>query len=117
MKNKIMSGHTISIARVALSVAGIPYDLGSGLVGIASGNYAANEEGEYELTGVKTFPKDGATAVAVGDLVEWDNAGGDVVANTAGDFDLGKVIKAELAATTTVLVMVNGLPGPGPSYS
>ena len=114
MKNKIMSGHTLTVTRVALSEAGKPYDLGGGLVGIACADYAANVPGEYEVSGVKTFPNDAIRTI--GSKVDWDVAGGKLAAAAVGDFSLGTVVKPATAAEEC-LVMVNTLPGPGPSYT
>lgn len=115
MKNKVYSGHTITAAQVAASVSGVPYDLGSGLVGVAVNSADANAENEYETSGVKRFANDG-NAYAVGQAVDYAVAGATVIATTTGDFPLGVVTKAALAGEE-VEVMVNGQQGPGPSYS
>lgn len=119
MKSKINSGHTITVARGSASVAGLPYDLGSGLVGVAVGDYGANESGEYEISGVKKFKKRAADVYALGVIVDWDNANNETVTDgdMASDFELGRVIKAAGNTDTEVEVLVGGRPGPGPSFS
>lgn len=114
MKGKVNSGHTITHSHTAAVVAGEPIDLG-GLVGVAVGAYAANESGEYEISGVKEFKSD-ANAKAFMATVDWSVSGAEVVAGGAGDFELGKVTEAA-APSGIVDVMVNTQPGPGPSYS
>lgn len=44
-----------------------------------------------------------------GDLVEWANAGSEVVADTLGDFDLGEVDADALAGDEYVYVLVNSV--------
>jgi predicted RecA/RadA family phage recombinase len=119
MKSKIMSGHTVTVARGSASVAGRPYDLGSGLIGVAVGDYAANESGEYEISGVQEFDKTSADVYAFGAIVDWDDATNKTVVDgaMASDFELGRCVKAAGNGDTKVLVLVNKLPGPGPSYS
>lgn len=118
MKNKIMSGHTLTVAQAGAAVGGVPYDLGSGFVGVALGNYDAAESGEYETSGVKSFAKDGS-AYAIGEVVGYDADTDTVVksADGAKDFDLGVVVKVADAGDSAVEVMVNSAQGPGPSYS
>jgi len=115
MKNKVYSGHTITVAQAGASVSGEPYDLGSGLVGVAVSSADAAAENEYEISGVKRFANDG-NAYAVGQAVDYDATGKTVVATTTGDFALGIVTKAALSGDD-VEVMIGGKPGPGPSYS
>tara|TARA_Y100000310_G_scaffold243676_1_gene248271 strand:- start:36961 stop:37317 length:357 start_codon:yes stop_codon:yes gene_type:complete len=118
MKNKVISGHTIPVAQAGAAVGGQPYDLGSGFVGVALGDYEAAEAGEYETSGVKSFAKDGS-AYAIGELVGYDADAGQVVksGDAAKDFDLGRVTKVAEAVDASVEVMVNDRQGPGPSYS
>ena len=119
MKNKVMSGHTLTATRNAASVAGRPYDLGSGLIGVAVGSYDANQAGEYEISGVKEFDKTVADVYAFGAIVDWDDATNKTVVDgaMASDFELGRCVKAAGNGDTKVLVLVNKTPGPGPAYS
>ena len=114
MKNSVMSGHVITVARGSASVSGLPYDLGSGLIGVASGSYDANESGEYELSGVKEFDKRTADIYAVGAVIDWDDALNETVTDGDGasDFELGICIEAIGGVAGKVKVLVGGKPGP-----
>ena len=114
MKNARHSGHVVSFSHTAAVVSGEPVDMGSGLVGVATGAYDANAEGEYAISGVFSFAKEAATAMAMGESVGWDDGNQNVVDSADGtkDFDLGVVAKPALSADATVEVLVNGLPGP-----
>lgn len=115
MKNRVYSGHTITKALGSATVSGEAYDLGSGLIGVAASSVAANEENEFDISGVKRFANDG-NAYSVGDSVDWDAAGKTVVGATLGTHALGVVTK-DATASDDVEVMIGGKPGPGPSYS
>lgn len=119
MKNKIKSGHTLTVARAAASKSGVAYDLGSGLVGVALGAYLANESGEYETSGVKEFKKLAGETYAIGDTIDYDDALEQAVsdAHATSDFELGVCVEIALSASVLALVMVNKNPGPGPSFS
>jgi len=118
MKNGKYSGHTLSVSTGAASVSGEPYDLGSGLVGVAANSRSASESNEYDTSGVHEFSKDG-NAYAIGESVGYDADTSQVVktGDVAKDFELGIVVKAAQAGDTKIEVMVNGERGPGPSYS
>lgn len=118
MKNKVLSGHTLTASLAGVTVSGEPYDLGSGLIGVAANSAGAGEVNEFEISGVKEFAKEGS-AYTLGEAVGYDDAVPNVVksADAAKDFDLGTVVEAAGAGAAVIKVMVNGLPGPGPSYS
>ena len=118
MKNQVKSGHVLPFKSANAVLSGEPIDLGSGLIGVAVGKFAANEEGEYQISGVKEFAKEAAT-FAVGESVGWDDGNQQVVDDADGtkDFDLGIVIKAVVDGDAKVQVLVNSNPGPGASFS
>ena len=114
MKNTVNSGHTLAVARVALSVGGIPYDLGSGLVGVAVNSSAANVSTSFETSGVKRFTSEGS-AFVIGESVGYDNALDQVVktGDAAKDFDLGTVVAPSAGGgANEIEVMINGARGP-----
>ena len=117
MKNAKQSGHILSVSRSPVSVSGLPYDLGDGLVGVAFADYIANEEGEFATSGVKEFDKEGS-AYTIGESVGWDDGNNEVVKSIDGakDFDLGTVTEVAAGGDAKIQVMVNGIPGPGPSF-
>lgn len=76
------------------------------LVGIATGSYDANEEGEYSLMGVYDLPKDSAFAPAIGTAVEWDDTAKEVVGDTFGDFEVGYAFEAGVNGETSMKVLL-----------
>lgn len=104
MKNFRHNGKVITRANTAAVFSGEPIAIGS-KAGVPSGDYAANESGEYVMAGVFSLADDGANHVQ-GVLVDWSIAGKECVATTTGDFPLGYVTKT--GAAGVVEVMVNG---------
>jgi len=114
MKNAIKSGHVATFAHTSAVVSGQPIDMGNGKVGVACGAYDANESGEYATSGVHSFAKEAATAMASFEAVGYDEGNANVVdsADATKDFDIGTVFVAALAADATVQILVNNQPGP-----
>lgn len=113
MKNVVNTGHTLAVARASASVGGIPYDLGSGLVGVAVNSSNANVSTSFETSGVKRFTSEGS-AFVIGESVGWDNALNQVVktGDVAKDFDLGIVVAPSAGGgDNEVEVMINGARG------
>jgi len=118
MKNKVQSGHTITVSKGSAAVSGEAYDIGNGYAGVAVADYGSADAGEYETSGVKSFGKDGS-AYTVGELVGYDADTSSVVKSGDGakDFDLGRVTAPADAGATSIEVMINDRQGPGPSYN
>lgn len=55
----------------------------------------------YEITALSTLTG------SIGDIVEWDDTNDQIVANTAGDYDIGRLVKAKTSGQTTAWVMLN----------
>ena len=111
MKNKVYSGHTITVAVAGATASGLPYDLGGGLVGVAVNDAGAGVESEYETSGVKRFTAN-ANAYTVGESVGYDDGAALVVktGDAAKDFDLGIVTKAA-PGSGDIEVMINSARG------
>ena len=109
MKNYTRSGAIKTRSHGSAVESGQPIQIGS-RAGVAMGKYEANQEGEYLQGGVIEFKKAAGVAMTQGDLVEWSNAGSEVVADTLGDFELGEVDADALAGDEVVRVLVNSMP-------
>lgn len=81
----------------------------SGRAGVVEGQRPL-EEGEVatlRTTGKYSVDSASATTFSTGVTVEWDNTGKIAVADTAGDFDIGKTSKAKVNGETKVEVLLN----------
>lgn len=108
MKNFLQPGKVMTaIAPVGGVISGRPYLVG-GLVGIATGSAAAGEQYELALEGVVKLAKAGATVIAQGAKVGWDDTAKLVVAAGAGDYDLGHAFEAAGNGPTSVAVKLLG---------
>ncbi|TWU66458.1 DUF2190 family protein [Crateriforma conspicua] len=58
--------------------------------------------------GIAEVPSASATTLAQGATAEIDSSSGLAVADTAGDFDIGKVVTAKTAGQTSVQILLNG---------
>lgn len=107
MKNKIQNGKVIDylnsgsepILGGAVVIAGI-------LAGIAVATIPAGDIGAVELQGVFELPKVTGSAMAVGDKVYWSAANNYVTKTATDNTAIGAVVDAELAAATTVKVLL-----------
>ena len=108
MKNFIQPGKVMTaIAPVGGVISGRPYKVGD-LVGIATGSAAAGEAYELALEGVVKLAKAGATVVAHGAKVGWDDTAKLVVAAGAGDYNIGHAFEAGANGPTTIAVKLLG---------
>lgn len=105
MKNFKQPGKVMSYAHGSAVESGDVVQIGA-LVGIATGKYAANEEGEYALMGVYSLPKGSATVIAQGAAVDWDDTAKLVVATTTGDFAVGWAFTAGVNGEDSVDVLL-----------
>ena len=74
------------------------------LVGVASRAIAANELGALAVRGVFDFAKNTNVAYTVGTILYWDDTNNVVTTTSAGNKQIGKVVRA--AATTDATVRV-----------
>ena len=82
-----------------------------GRAAVVAGNGAPIASGDKVTVytrGIFKMAKATGTAHTTGDIVEWDATDNDVVANAAGDFDVGKCVQEDAASgDTTILVDLN----------
>lgn len=110
MNNYIQKGKTLTVALTAAVTSGQLVLLGnSKLPAVATGTYAANVAGEYQLSGVFELPADGPSAGVVGDLAYWDTAAGDVTSTAAGNTKIGVYASPKVANDLTARVRLTQL--------
>lgn len=82
---------------------------GTTLAGITTNLNTAEAGDEVGLNTecVAVLPCGSATTIAVGASVEWDEDNELVVAATAGDFDLGRLLEAKTNGQTTAKVIIS----------
>ena len=106
MNNYIQPGNVVDLTAPAGGVVGgMGYIIG-GIFGVAVRDAAEGEKVGFQVKGVVELPKDTATAMSEGDLVEWKTADTELVADAAGDLDAGLVLEDKLAADTTVKILL-----------
>lgn len=106
MKNFVQPGENIEYAHTSAVESGDAIVIG-GLIGIATGKFAANVAGIYSLKGVYKFAKLSGFTAAIGVAVDHENTGKLVVATTTGDFALGKLFKPALNGELFAYVVLN----------
>jgi len=72
------------------------------LVGVARTAIAAGTPGSLAVAGVFDFAKAGGVAYTVGQILYWDDAANVVTTTSAGNKQLGKVVRAAATTDTTV---------------
>lgn len=72
------------------------------LVGIARTALAAGTLGSLAVAGVFDFAKAGGVAFTVGQVLYWDDAANVVTTTSAGNKQLGKVVRAAASADVSV---------------
>ena len=109
MKKHVRAGFTRTIAHTAIVSSGDVIENGA-KAAMANGDYAANADGEYDIAGVKSFPKLTGLVIGQGVAVDYEIATKSVVATTTGDFALGELDEPAVNGNLTVNVLMNGLP-------
>lgn len=107
MKNRVQNGKVIdylnsgseTILGGSVVIAGI-------LVGIAVSSIPVGETGAVQLQGVFVLPKVTGSAMAAGDKVYWSTANSYVTKTATDNTAIGAVVDAELAAATSVNVLL-----------
>ena len=79
-------------------------------VGLCLGNIAANAVGSVQICGVFTVPKLSTDAAAQGALLYWDAANNRMTTTVGANVLAGFAFAGAAAATTSVQVLLNGLP-------
>ncbi len=109
MKNFVQKGDMVTVVAPAGGVTSGDGVLIGTLFGVAVRDAAAGENVDIAVSGVFDLPKVAAQTHAVGEAVGWDPATDEVNDTIAGAvIEIGKVLVAAGAATTSVRVRLNG---------
>jgi len=105
--NYVQPGNTITVTA--------PYDVSSGegllvgsIFGVAQGDADSGADVEAHLVGVHTLAKTSALAIAVGDLIYWDNTNKVVNKTSTAQKLVGVAVSAAANPSDAVDVRLNG---------
>lgn len=104
MKNFLQEGDTLTLTPTAAVAAGVGFQFGAGLFGIAVNDVAANTPGEFRITGVLTISKTSALAISVGDRLFWDATNKVVNKTASAQLCVGVACSAVANPSSTVLI-------------
>lgn len=107
MKNFVQRGETLSIPSPADLSSGDVVKSGS-IIGIAAGDAASGATVDVATTGVFELPKVSALAIAVGDIVYFDDATDLVNKTSSGNTKIGVAVTAAANPSPTVNVRLSG---------
>ena len=102
-KNYVQKGENLTLAAPADVLSGAGVVVGS-IFGIAMGNALSGASVDLATTGVFTMAKVSALAIAVGDIVYFDNATKLVNKTSAGNTRIGLAVTAAANPSGTVQV-------------
>ena len=105
--NFVQPGETLTLAAPATVASGAGVLIGS-IFGVALGNAASGALVDINTEGVWTLPKVSALAIAVGDVIYFDNATGLVNKTSSGNTKIGVAVTATANPSGTVRVRLNG---------
>lgn len=103
MKNTIQQGIVLSLAAPYAVASGAGCQFGTALFGVAAGATASGATGEFRTEGVFELAKTSALAIAVGDVVYWDNTAKEVN-KTNTNLRIGVAVAGAANPSATVLV-------------
>ena len=106
MTNEVQRGRVITLTAPYAVASGAGALVGS-IFGVAAAAYANGATGEFQLEGVFTLLKTSALAIAVGDLIYWDDTA-KVVNKTNTNKLIGVAVSAAANPSATVNVRLNG---------
>lgn len=108
MQNYVETGDNLTLAAPAGGVvSGTPYLVGTALFGIAATTAAQGDDFVLKTMGVFDVPKTSALAIAVGDLLYWDNTAKEVNKTAGGNTLVGKAVAAAANPSATVRMRLN----------
>jgi predicted RecA/RadA family phage recombinase len=109
MQNYIESGTNLTLTAPAGGVvSGIAYLIGTALFGVAATSAAAGDDFVLRPRGVYDLPKTSALAIAVGDLLYWDNTAKELNKTAGGNTLVGVAVAAAANPSATVRAKLNG---------
>lgn len=106
MQNLVQRGKVITLTSPYSVTSGNGVLVGS-IFGVATTDVANGVKGEFQLTGVFTLPKTSALAIAVGDLIYWDDTA-KVVNKTNTNKLIGVAVSVAANPSASVDVRLNG---------
>ncbi|KGG90704.1 DUF2190 family protein [Comamonas thiooxydans] len=112
MKNYVQAGSIVTLIPAVAVASGVGYLAGAALFGVATGDVAANEEGEFKTDGVVDIAKTSALAVSVGDRLFWDAANKCVNKTAAAQLCVGVAIAAAANGAATVAMKLGTYAAP-----
>ena len=102
--NYIQEGDVLVLTPAAAVAAGVGYQFGTGLFGIAINDVAISTLGAFAVEGVWEIAKTSALAISVGDRVFWDSTNKVVNKTSAGQQCVGIAVEAAANPSATVKV-------------
>lgn len=103
-KNYIQEGDILTLTPAAAVVAGVGYQFGTGLFGVALEDVAISTPGAFAVEGVWEIAKTSALAISVGDRVFWDVTNKVVNKTSAGQQCVGIAVEAAANPSATVKI-------------
>ena len=103
----VADGDTLDYTPVAAVSAGDVVQV-AGKAGIVVCDAEAGETVAVQIRGIVAVTKPSATVFAAGADVEWDNETDVAVADTLGDFSIGKCVYAAGSGESVAYVLLNG---------
>ena len=109
MKNFVQTGKTLTLTA--------PYAVSSGggalvgsIFGVAAGDVASGEDGEFDVAGVFDLTRESGagTAWTVGTLIYWDNTNKRITKTLTGNKLIGVAVKTAADGDATGRVRLNG---------
>ena len=107
MTNYIQPGNTITLAAPYDRLSGQGALVGS-IFGVATVDVLNTVSAEFMTEGVFTLPKTSALAIAVGDLLYWDDSAKELNKTSSAQKLIGVATKAAANPSATVNVRLNG---------
>lgn len=103
MKNHVQPGNTLTLPAPADVLSGAGVVVGS-IFGVANGDALSGEPVDLDVVGVFTLPKVSALAIAIGDMVYWDDTNKLVTKTASGNTAIG--VATSVAANPSASVDV-----------
>lgn len=105
-KTYIQEGDILTLTPAAAVVAGVGYQFGTGLFGIALEDVVISTPGAFAVEGVWEVAKTSALAISVGDRVFWDSTNKVVNKTTTAQQCVGVAVAAASNPSPTVQMKI-----------
>jgi predicted RecA/RadA family phage recombinase len=104
MNNYIQDGDTLTLTPGAAVAAGVGYQFGTALFGVAVADVAISTPGAFLTEGVVQIAKTSALAISIGDRLFWDATNKCVNKTTTSQFCVGVAVSDAANPSATVLM-------------